>query len=199
MVAGVVAMSDNLTYEDVPEPGGSVAQVQAAAQPGVVQPVAGDVMSNRQASIASQSQEKLIVSPINGMAIVASPDTAARARAGKAAKRERYRQMAEDGMLTAVQAVVAGVFTHEQAWGRIIAGQAELANSPDLRGSTQAAALVGKAIGALASEKVAEQPHTDNDLAELVAAWRQAKLEHPELGQRAAGLVRGSDDGDDGA
>lgn len=152
-------------------------------------PASANVMS----SAAIEPQEKLIVSPLNGTAIIASPDTAARARAGKAAKRERLREAALNGMLTATQAVAAGVYTHEQAWGKIIEGQTELALSPDLRGSTQAAALVGKAIGATERDKDEPQQAASGDLAELVAAWRAAKQDNPELAARAAGLVRGSD------
>ena len=114
------------------------------------QPAATDVMSHRPASIGKAS---VAVSPVNGVVLPATADTAARARAGKVALKQRLQQAALDGMLTATQAVAAGVFTHEQAWGKIIEGQTELALSPDLRGSTQAAALVGKAIGATERDK----------------------------------------------
>lgn len=125
-----------LTYEDVPQ-----------------ETVGATVMSSEAAGIGTSLVESVAVSPISGAVLPANADSAARARAGKAAKRERYRQAAEAGLLTAAQALQAGVITHEQAWQKVIEAQTELALSPDVRGSTQAAALVGRATGAIAPDK----------------------------------------------
>jgi hypothetical protein len=98
-------------------------------------------------------------------------------------------------MLNTMQAYHAGVLTYEEAWGKLVGVQTEIANEPDHRSSTAAAALVGKAIGALASEKQVDSGAAPgSDLAELLAAWRQAKQDNPELGQRAAGLLRSESD-----
>ena len=155
---------------------------------------AGDVMSSVTASENVSFRNGFAVSPRSGSVIPATPEAAAHARAGKVAARERYRLAAEQGLLTAAQAVAVGVLTPEQGWAKIIEGQAEIALSPELSNSTAAAALVGRATGAIVTGKTEAAPIGNNgDLAELVAAWRQAKLDNPMLGQRAAGLVRGSD------
>lgn len=141
-----------LSYEDVPQ--------DTAAGGGV--PASANVMSNQPASIGKDFVGSVAVSPISGAVIPANHDTAARARAGKVAAKERYRRAAEQGLLTAGQAVAVGVMTPEDAWRKVIEGQTELALSPDLRGSTQAAALVGKAIGA--TERERDEPGHGNTI-----------------------------------
>ena len=144
-------MDSELTYE----PAGD----QADNGPGAgqqYQTVSDVVMSNVTAAEKDKVRNAFAVSPRSGSVIPATPEAAARARAGKVAAKERYRVAAEQGLITAGQAVALGVITPEDGWRKIVEAQTELALSPDVRGSTQAAALVGKAIGALATEKQAE-------------------------------------------
>jgi hypothetical protein len=140
---------DELTYEDVPAEQGQAGAGRVPASANGV-----DVMSNQSTSIGKTLVESVAISPISGAILPANADTASRARAGRVAKRERYRAAAEQGLLTAGQAVALGVMSPEDAWRKVIEAQSELALSPDVRGSTQAAALVGKAIGATEREHV---------------------------------------------
>jgi hypothetical protein len=134
---------DELTYEDVPAEQGQAGAGRVPASAKIMSSDGGDT-----------AKSPLVVSPLNGAVIIANEQSAARARAGKLARKERYRLAAEDGLLTAGQAVALGVMSPEDAWRKVIEAQSELALSPDVRGSTQAAALVGKAIGATEREQV---------------------------------------------
>lgn len=137
---------DELAYEPALDEGRRDGeQGQQAREAGTAY---GDVMSSVTAAGDGPVRNGFAVSPRSGSVIPATPEAAARARAGKAAARERYRLAAEQGLLNAAQAVAVGVYTPEQGWQKIVEAQTELALAPDARGSTQAAALVGKAIGA---------------------------------------------------
>lgn len=65
------------------------------------------------------------------------------------------------------------------------------AADPSQRGSTQSFKQVMELAYPKPEKDSAAATGTDGDLAELVAAWRAAKQANPELGQRAAALLRG--------
>jgi hypothetical protein len=138
----------------------------------------------------------MAVSPINGTVLEASADSAARARAGRVARRERLLAAAEAGTVEGVnEALNAGIISVEQAWQKLNAHLARTALG-DGRQHVAATVALGRHIGAVERDKADPVADASGDLAELVAAWRQAKLDNPMLGQRAAGLVRGVDDGE---
>src|SRR5690349_11174435 len=100
------------------------------------------------AEVGIQSLERAAISPVNGQVLPANADTAARARAGKAAKRERFREAAAAGLLDTVQKLRAGVIDEFGAWQELTADQAKIALAGPLKLRTAAYAAVGRATGA---------------------------------------------------